>query len=66
MLLPTALLALVFPLHAMWFRGCVAGFVRRWRLRQAEASTVAVVVEGKGEKVGEAEVLSASGVASKL
>ncbi|KAJ6463130.1 hypothetical protein C8R47DRAFT_992753 [Mycena vitilis] len=30
--LPALLLALVFPLHAMWFRGCVAGFIRRYRV----------------------------------
>ncbi|KAJ7778975.1 hypothetical protein B0H16DRAFT_1500648 [Mycena metata] len=28
---PAAILALVFPLHAMWFAGCVRGFVRRFK-----------------------------------
>ncbi|KAF8145054.1 hypothetical protein K438DRAFT_1443407, partial [Mycena galopus ATCC 62051] len=26
---PAGILVLVFPMHAMWFHGCVAGFVRR-------------------------------------
>ncbi|KAJ7778931.1 hypothetical protein B0H16DRAFT_1838010 [Mycena metata] len=30
---PAGMLALVFPLHAMWFAGCVRRFVRRFRTR---------------------------------
>ncbi|KAJ7875040.1 hypothetical protein B0H13DRAFT_2668990 [Mycena leptocephala] len=71
-LLPTALLALVSPLHAMWFRGCVKGFVRWWRLRQAEVKASTVEVRAEGEKVGvegeevEGEVVSASGAKTIL
>ncbi|KAJ6564360.1 hypothetical protein B0H19DRAFT_941386 [Mycena capillaripes] len=32
---PAILLALVFPLHAMWFKGCVAGFIRRYKAGKA-------------------------------
>lgn len=28
---PAAILALVFPMHAMWFRACLQGFVKRYR-----------------------------------
>jgi len=28
---PSILLACIFPLHALWFRGCINGFVRRAR-----------------------------------
>ncbi|KAJ6586693.1 hypothetical protein B0H10DRAFT_2335008 [Mycena sp. CBHHK59/15] len=37
-LVPAGILASVFPLHAMWFAGCVRGFVRR----AAKAGVVAV------------------------
>ncbi|KAJ7461236.1 hypothetical protein FB451DRAFT_1498506 [Mycena latifolia] len=35
---PTALLALVFPLHVMWFVGCVKGFVKRAKARASASS----------------------------
>ncbi|KAJ6493277.1 hypothetical protein C8R45DRAFT_184992 [Mycena sanguinolenta] len=48
---PATILALVFPLHAMWFRGCIAGFVRRHKARAAtrNASGESVVVQTKPE-----------------
>ncbi|KAJ7778915.1 hypothetical protein B0H16DRAFT_1683226 [Mycena metata] len=33
---PALILAGVFPLHVMWFAGCVRGFVRRFRARVAK------------------------------
>ncbi|KAJ6452113.1 hypothetical protein C8R45DRAFT_1223669 [Mycena sanguinolenta] len=48
---PATILALVFPLHAMWFRGCIAGFVRRHMARVAARSSQgeSVVVQSKPE-----------------
>ncbi|KAJ6447992.1 hypothetical protein C8R45DRAFT_1134650 [Mycena sanguinolenta] len=48
---PATILALVFPLHAMWFRGCIAGFVRRHKARVAARSSSgeSVVVQTKPE-----------------
>ena len=37
--LPSALLATVFPMHAMWFYGCIQGFYRRASQRQTSIST---------------------------
>lgn len=28
---PSIILACIFPLHALWFRGCINGFIRRAR-----------------------------------
>ncbi|KAJ7461240.1 hypothetical protein FB451DRAFT_491116 [Mycena latifolia] len=44
---PAAILTLVFPLHAMWFVGCVKGFVKRAKARAAAAPTSAAVVPPK-------------------
>ncbi|KAJ6447995.1 hypothetical protein C8R45DRAFT_1134663 [Mycena sanguinolenta] len=41
---PATILALVFPLHAMWFRGCIAGFVRQHKARVAARSSSADAV----------------------
>ncbi|KAJ7176972.1 hypothetical protein C8R46DRAFT_1246218 [Mycena filopes] len=38
---PAGVLGAVFPLHAMWFSGCVKGFVRRWRAQRASSSASA-------------------------
>ncbi|KAF7369394.1 hypothetical protein MVEN_00268300 [Mycena venus] len=44
---PAAILVTVFPLHAMWFKGCVAGFIRRYHARVAARAAAAegIVVE---------------------
>ncbi|KAJ6463125.1 hypothetical protein C8R47DRAFT_1225248 [Mycena vitilis] len=47
--LPALLLALVFPLHAMWFRGCVAGFIRRYRLSHPSSPTASPTLAVKVE-----------------
>ncbi|KAJ7778952.1 hypothetical protein B0H16DRAFT_1711302 [Mycena metata] len=39
---PAAILALVFPLHVMWFAGCVRGFVRRLGARGASTAGGAI------------------------
>jgi hypothetical protein len=44
MRVPALIMLSVFPLHAMWFKGCVAGFVRRYR---AGHPSFAVGVGGK-------------------
>lgn len=43
--LPSAILAGVFPMHVMWFRGCVQGFVKRHKAAHAarEAQIARVV-----------------------
>lgn len=43
--LPSAILAGVFPMHVMWFRGCVQGFVKRHKATHAarEAQIARVV-----------------------
>jgi hypothetical protein len=38
--LPSLLLAIIFPLHAMWFYGCVKGFYRRASQRHTPISTI--------------------------
>ncbi|KAF8186545.1 hypothetical protein K438DRAFT_1835785 [Mycena galopus ATCC 62051] len=49
---PAGILVLVFPMHAMWFRGCVAGFVRRHRQRVASSVNGEGVVVQKAPEVG--------------
>ncbi|KAJ7017632.1 hypothetical protein C8F04DRAFT_1332941 [Mycena alexandri] len=43
---PAGILAMVFPLHAMWFVGCVKGFVKRFKASRnpskTSTSTIAV------------------------
>jgi hypothetical protein len=36
-ILPATILAAVFPLHAMWFRGCINGFIRRAKKNGSKA-----------------------------
>jgi hypothetical protein len=38
--LPSLLLATIFPLHAMWFYGCIQGFFRRASQRDNPISTI--------------------------
>ena len=38
--LPSILLATIFPLHAMWFYGCIKGFYRRASQRNTPISTI--------------------------
>ena len=38
--LPSILLATIFPMHVMWFYGCIKGFYRRASQRRASLSTV--------------------------
>jgi len=35
---PSILLACIFPLHALWFRGCINGFIKRARARNAPSA----------------------------
>ncbi|KAF8145036.1 hypothetical protein K438DRAFT_1735644 [Mycena galopus ATCC 62051] len=49
---PAGILVLVFPMHAMWFHGCVAGFVRRHRQRAASSVNAEGVVVQKAPEVG--------------
>ena len=38
--LPSILLATVFPVHAMWFYGCIKGFIRRASKRHTPISSI--------------------------
>ena len=38
--LPSVLLATIFPVHAMWFYGCIKGFFRRASQRHTPISTI--------------------------
>ncbi|KAF8145067.1 hypothetical protein K438DRAFT_2100158 [Mycena galopus ATCC 62051] len=49
---PAGILVLVFPMHAMWFPGCVAGFIRRHRQRAASSVNGEGVVVQKAPEVG--------------
>jgi hypothetical protein len=42
-ILPSIMLASVFPLHALWFRGCVKGFVKRYKDDHASVPEVVTV-----------------------
>jgi hypothetical protein len=44
-ILPSVMLAGVFPLHALWFKGCVKGFIKRRKENRALAPQ-AVTVDG--------------------
>ena len=37
---PSILLAMIFPLHAMWFYGCIQGFMKRAASRHTPVSTI--------------------------
>jgi len=39
-ILPSVMLASVFPLHALWFRGCVKGFIKRHKEDRAPVAKV--------------------------
>lgn len=41
--MPSVILASIFPMHALWFRACVKGFIRRNRAGR-EAAQVALNV----------------------
>nr|GAT60412.1 predicted protein [Mycena chlorophos] len=43
-LAPAMILVFAFPMHAMWFVGCVKGFIRRAEASKARARTVVPVV----------------------
>lgn len=42
--LPSLLLAMIFPLHAMWFYGCIKGFFRRASQRHTNTPVSTLVV----------------------
>jgi len=42
-ILPSVMLAAMFPLHALWFRGCVKGFMKRHRDDRASVTQVLAV-----------------------
>jgi len=42
-ILPSVMLASIFPLHALWFRGCVKGFVKRYKDNLASVAQVVTV-----------------------
>lgn len=39
-IIPSVMLAGVFPLHAIWFKGCVKGFIKRRKENRALAPQV--------------------------
>ncbi|KAK7051867.1 hypothetical protein R3P38DRAFT_1630376 [Favolaschia claudopus] len=41
---PACILLSVFPLHVMWFKGCVAGFIRRYKAGKVAAKAAEGVV----------------------
>jgi len=41
--LPSAILASVFPMHVMWFKGCVQGFIKRNRAARAGGEEARIV-----------------------
>ncbi|KAK7000580.1 hypothetical protein R3P38DRAFT_3218740 [Favolaschia claudopus] len=41
---PACILLSVFPLHVMWFKGCVAGFIRRYKVGKLAAKAAEGVV----------------------
>ncbi|EDR04263.1 uncharacterized protein LACBIDRAFT_304801 [Laccaria bicolor S238N-H82] len=43
--LPAGLLAMIFPMHAMWFRGCIKGFQRRRAESRAAKAPPPSVIE---------------------
>jgi hypothetical protein len=50
-ILPSVMLASVFPLHALWFKGCVKGFIKRRKENRAlapQAITVNAVTLAHG------------------
>jgi len=42
-ILPSVMLAGIFPLHAIWFQGCLKGFIRRYKDRRASVARVVTV-----------------------
>ena len=42
--LPSAILAGVFPMHVMWFKGCVQGFIKRNRAARAGGEEARIVI----------------------
>ncbi|KZT25534.1 hypothetical protein NEOLEDRAFT_1114341 [Neolentinus lepideus HHB14362 ss-1] len=41
---PAAVLSLIFPMHAMWFRGCVKGFIKRYRAKTQAAAAAPTII----------------------
>ncbi|KAF8316065.1 hypothetical protein DL93DRAFT_787437 [Clavulina sp. PMI_390] len=48
--LPSILFALAFPMHLMWFIGCLKGFIKRHKSRKAKAAAAASLTESEDEK----------------
>ncbi|KAK7023287.1 hypothetical protein R3P38DRAFT_1103752 [Favolaschia claudopus] len=42
--IPACILLSVFPLHVMWFKGCVAGFIRRYKAGKLAAKAAEGIV----------------------
>ncbi|EPQ51645.1 hypothetical protein GLOTRDRAFT_96361 [Gloeophyllum trabeum ATCC 11539] len=40
---PAAVLALVFPMHAVWFTGCIKGFIKRQRAKKQPTPSATVI-----------------------
>lgn len=51
--LPAVLLALIFPMHAMWFHGCIKGFQRRREESRAKAPPSVIELDIYPEKNNE-------------
>lgn len=39
-IIPSVMLACVFPLHALWFKACVQGFLKRYNANHAGTAQV--------------------------
>ncbi|KDQ51847.1 hypothetical protein JAAARDRAFT_198723 [Jaapia argillacea MUCL 33604] len=40
---PAVILTMVFPMHALWFKGCVNGFIKRHKMRKEKAAVARIV-----------------------
>ncbi|TFK47417.1 hypothetical protein OE88DRAFT_1608767, partial [Heliocybe sulcata] len=45
--IPAALLSLIFPMHAVWFAGCVKGFIKRHRAKVPAATFIAIEISAE-------------------
>ncbi|KIJ95923.1 hypothetical protein K443DRAFT_108043 [Laccaria amethystina LaAM-08-1] len=65
--LPACLLAIIFPMHAMWFHGCIKGFQRRRAESRAKAPPSVIELDIYPEKSNESPTpLEFSTPSSKL
>lgn len=55
--LPAILFALAFPMHVMWFIGCIKGFIRRAKARHETAATATLPVPSAAPSENEKRLL---------